>query len=121
MAGLQHSKIIIQKRVKSGKILPYIRSIDFRERGSFKAVSPGLLPPLGIIFGLFVALTAAQVWNDNERANTAVSREASALRAVVLLAASFPGQPQAQLRALLRGYIEQTATQEWTMMAHIAT
>jgi hypothetical protein len=48
---------------------------------SFKAVSPGLLPPLGIIFGLFVAFTAAQVWNDNERANTAVSREASALRA----------------------------------------
>ena len=29
--------------------------------GSFKAVSPGLLPPLGIIFGLFVAFTAAQV------------------------------------------------------------
>jgi hypothetical protein len=27
-----------------------------KERGrSFKAVSPGLLPPLGIIFGLFVA------------------------------------------------------------------
>jgi len=34
---------------------------------SFKAVSPGMLPPLGIIFGLFVAFTAAQVWNDNER------------------------------------------------------
>jgi uncharacterized protein YqgC (DUF456 family) len=30
-----------------------------------------MLPPLGIIFGLFVAFTAAQVWNDNERANTA--------------------------------------------------
>jgi hypothetical protein len=28
---------------------------------SFKAVSPGLLPPLGILFGLFVAFTAAQV------------------------------------------------------------
>ena len=40
-----------------------------KERGrSFKAVSPGLLPPLGIIFGLFVAFTAAQVWKDNERA-----------------------------------------------------
>jgi len=33
---------------------------------SFKAVSPGLLSPLGIIFGLFVAFTAAQVWTDNE-------------------------------------------------------
>jgi hypothetical protein len=37
---------------------------------SFKAVSPGLLPPLGIIFGLFVAFTAAQVWTDNEKART---------------------------------------------------
>ena len=54
---------------------------------SFKAVSPGMLPPLGIIFGLFVAFTAAQVWTDTERANTAVSREASTLRAVVILAA----------------------------------
>jgi hypothetical protein len=29
---------------------------------AFKAVSPGLLSPLAIIFGLFVAFTAAQVW-----------------------------------------------------------
>ena len=27
---------------------------------SFRAVSPGMLPPLGILFGLFVAFTAAQ-------------------------------------------------------------
>jgi hypothetical protein len=26
---------------------------------SFKAISPGMLPPLGIIFGLFVAFTAS--------------------------------------------------------------
>jgi hypothetical protein len=42
---------------------------------SFKAISPGMLPPLDIIFGLFVAFTAAQVWNDNERANTAFSHD----------------------------------------------
>src|SRR5262245_30339423 len=62
---------------------------------SFKAVSAGMLPPLGIIFGLFVAFTAAQVWNDNDRANAAVNREASALRAVVVLAGTFPGEPEA--------------------------
>src|SRR5262245_12099596 len=47
---------------------------------SFKAVSPGLLPPLGIIFGLFVVFTAAQVWTDNEKARAEIDREASALR-----------------------------------------
>jgi len=53
---------------------------------AFKTVSPGMLPPLEIPFGLFVAFTAAQVWNDTDRANTAVIREASALRAVVIRA-----------------------------------
>jgi hypothetical protein len=46
---------------------------------SFKSVSPGMPPPLGIIFGPFVAFTAAQVWSDNDRASSAVSHEASAL------------------------------------------
>jgi transposase-like protein len=57
---------------------------------AFKAVSPGMLPPLGILFGLFVAFTVVQVWNDNDRAKEAVDREASALRAVVILAPVFP-------------------------------
>src|SRR6202012_1091940 len=89
---------------------------------SLKAVSPAMLPPLCIIFGLFVAFTAAQVWGDNERANAAVNREASALRSVVIFAASFPGEPEARLRTLVRDYIEKAATQEWqTMAQQIAT
>jgi hypothetical protein len=40
---------------------------------AFKALSPGMLPPLGIIFGLFVAFLAAQVWSDVDRAQAAVS------------------------------------------------
>ena len=67
-------------------------SVGERAR-SFKAVSPGLLPPLGILFGLFIAFTATQVWNDNEKADSVVDREASALRTVVILAAAFPGEP----------------------------
>jgi hypothetical protein len=88
-----------------------------RRARSFKAVSPGMLPPLGIIFGLFVAFTAAQVWNDNERAEVAVNREASALRAVVVLASGFGGETEDQLRALSRKHIGETATNEWPMMA----
>src|SRR6266849_242944 len=57
----------------------------------FKGVSPGMLPPLGIIFGLFVAFIASQVWNDVDRATAAVNREANALSNLVLLAAAFPG------------------------------
>ena len=85
---------------------------------SFKAVSPGLLPPLGIIFGLFVAFTAAQVWTDNEKAKAEIDREASALRSAVILATSFPKESEVQLRELIRRYIADVATQEWPLMAH---
>jgi len=84
---------------------------------SFKTISPGMLPVLGIIFGLFVAFTAAQVWSDNERASSAVSREASALRSALVLASSFPGEPEDRLRSLVRAYIEEAASVEWPMMA----
>ena len=75
--------------------------------GAFKAVSPGLLPPPGVLFGLLVGFLAVQVWNDVGQAQTAVNREASALRSVVLLSASFPGAPQAKMRTLVRQHITQ--------------
>lgn len=84
----------------------------------FKGVSAGMLPPLGIMFGLFVAFIASQVWNDIDRANAAVNREASALSTVISLAASFPGEPQARLRDLTRRHIHEAVTYEWPMMAH---
>ncbi len=84
---------------------------------AFKAISPGMLPPLGIIFGLMVAFLAAQVWNDLDRASAAVNREASALRAVVILSASFPGDTETRLRDLIRRQIQDAVTKEWPTMA----
>jgi len=84
---------------------------------SLKTISPGMLPVLGIIFGLFVAFTAAQVWGDSDRASAAVSREASALRSVELLAAGLPAEQETRLRTLVRDYVGQAATVEWPMMA----
>ncbi|MFM0322793.1 bestrophin-like domain [Caballeronia glebae] len=86
-------------------------------RRSFTALSPGLLSPIGIIFGLLIAFTAAQVWNDTARANNAVDAEAGALRSVVVLSAVFPEDAQMQLRKLVREYIEYTVGTEWPMMA----
>lgn len=83
---------------------------------AFKAVSPGLLPPLGILFGLLVAFVAAQVWADLDRAHAAINREASALRAVVLLAGAFPGEPETRLRGLVSRHIENARDIEWPAM-----
>jgi hypothetical protein len=91
-------------------------AVDDQAR-AFKSLSPGMLPPLGIIFGLLVGFTAAQVWSDFERAKVAVVSEASALRGVVLLAASFPGEDEARLRALVGRHIEDAISKEWPAMA----
>lgn len=109
--------------VATGVIYWIVKALAVGDRArAFKGVSPGLLPPLGIIFGLFVAFVAAQVWNDVDRAKAAVAGEASALRAVVLLADSFPEEPRARLHTLVRRQITEAVTQEWPLMAqHHAT
>ena len=84
---------------------------------AFKALSPGMLPPLGIIFGLLVGFTAAQVWSDFEKAKVAVATEASALRSFVLLAARFPPEQASQLRTLVGEHIDEVVKEEWPAMA----
>ena len=83
----------------------------------FKGVSPSVLPPLGIIFALLVAFLVAQAWGDADRANAAVNQEASALRAVVLLSESFPGEARSFLRDRIQQHIQEARTQEWPAMA----
>jgi hypothetical protein len=89
-----------------------------KRREAFKAVSPGMLPPMGLLFGLIVGFLAAQVWSDASNAQQAVTREASALRATAILARTFPGERQARIDALLRSYIRDAADVEWPAMAH---
>jgi hypothetical protein len=88
-----------------------------RRARAFKALSPGMLPPLGIIFGLLVGFVAVQVWNDFDRAKLAVATEASALRGVVILAESVPEEQKAKLRHLVNRHIEEAVTKEWGSMA----
>ena len=45
---------------------------------TFKSVSPGMLPPLGILFALLVGFIAVEVWNNYDKAKLAVATEASA-------------------------------------------
>src|SRR5215813_888949 len=83
----------------------------------FQGASPGLLSPLGTIFGLLVVFTIFQVWGDFDRARMAVDHEASALRTVVLLATSFPGEPETQIRNLVRRHVDEAVLTEWSEMA----
>jgi len=99
-------------------IYAVVISLSTGERGrAFASISPGLLPPMGIIFALLVGFLAAQVWSSEERAAAAVSEEASSLRSVVLLSSEFPGPPEVRMRSLVRRHIEDAVTKEWSQMA----
>src|SRR5690242_9484972 len=75
-------------------------------------LSPGLLSPMGLIFGLLVA----DVWADRAQAAGAVSEEASALRDIDLLMRAFPTQ-HPQMQQLLRDQIDAYVTIEWPEMS----
>src|SRR3954452_9927246 len=80
---------------------------------AMRAVSPGLLPPLGIVFALIIGFLAAGVWGDSDKAKDAVSAEASALRSVVLLSNQLPHATATRMRVLVRRHIEDAVQREW--------
>jgi hypothetical protein len=89
---------------------------------AFKAISPGMLPPLGILFALLVGFIAVEVWNNYDKAKVAVASEASALRAILLLAGNYPEEPKTRIFALIDRHIEEAINKEWPAMArHRAT
>jgi hypothetical protein len=85
---------------------------------AFKAVSPGMLPPLGILFALLVGFIAVEVWSNFDKAKAAIATEASALRAVVLLAGIIPQGQKTRIDALINRHIKVAVNQEWPEMAH---
>src|SRR5687767_5534881 len=84
---------------------------------AFKAISPGMLPPLGILFALLVGFIAVEVWSNFDKAKAAVATEASALRAVVLLAGTLPPEQRRRVYALINRHIEEAVNKEWPEMA----
>jgi uncharacterized protein DUF4239 len=84
---------------------------------AFKAVSPGMLPPLGILFALLVGFIAVEVWNNFDKAKVAVASEAGALRSVVLLAENFPEEQKIRIHTLIDRHIEEAINKEWPAMA----
>jgi len=95
-------------------------AVNERAKG-FKAISPGMLPPLGILFALLVGFIAVDVWGNFAKAKAAITTEASALRAVVLLAGAFPDERRS-IYALVNRHIDECVNKEWPEMAqHRAT
>src|ERR687897_1399831 len=102
----------------AGGVYLVVTRLAVNERArAFKAVSPGMLPPLGILFALLVGFIAVEVWSNYDKAKAAVATEASALRAIVLLAGTFPDEQRARIYALINRHIEESVNKEWPEMA----
>jgi hypothetical protein len=91
-------------------------AVNERAKG-FKAVSPGMLPVLGVLFALLVGFIAVEVWGNFDKAKAAVATEASALRAVILLVGAFPDEQRTRFYALINRHIDESVNKEWPEMA----
>jgi hypothetical protein len=87
-------------------------------RGTMRVqLSPGVLSPVGIVFGLVVGFLVVGLWNNVGQARQEVNDEASALRSVVLLAHAFPGPAEIEMDSLIRQHINNAVHREWPLMA----
>lgn len=89
---------------------------DGERADALKAVSPGMLPPMGILFALIVGFLAVGVWGNVDRADDAIADEASGLRSVVILSDELPPDLGLRVRALVRSQIETAVNDEWPAM-----
>lgn len=102
----------------TGGIYLLVTRLAVNERArAFKAVSPGMLPPLGILFALLVGFIAVEVWSNFDKAKAAVATEASALRAVVLLAGTLSPEQRIRVYSLINRHIDEAVNKEWPDMA----
>lgn len=79
-------------------------------------VSPQLVAIIGLLFGLYMAFFANDIWSIRDRAQTMILEEADGLRGMLDVAGSLPVDAGAPLAAAVRGYVE-AAVREWPLLA----
>ena len=83
----------------------------------WKATSPAMLTPMGVIAGLLIAFLASRVWANLDHANSYVANEATAIHELILLADELPDGPRAALRGTLQNYLRYAQDEDWPAMA----
>lgn len=77
----------------------------------------GVLGAVGTIYGLILALSAVQVWQDYTNAGNAVTREAAEAGDLYRAAAAYGGSEGLRVEAAVRAYVESVVASEWLRMA----
>jgi hypothetical protein len=82
-----------------------------------KSVTPVILTPLSVVFGLLIAFLANRVWTNFDHAASYAAQEASSIRQAVLLTDAFPADTRHALRDSLRAYLDFVESKDWPAMA----
>lgn len=83
---------------------------------SLTNVSPQLVAIIGLLFGLYMAFFANDIWSIRDRAQSMILEEAGGLRGLLDVAESLPAETGAPLAAAVRTYIG-AALREWPLLA----
>jgi putative flippase GtrA len=79
-------------------------------------ISPQMAAIIGLLFGLYMAFFANDIWSIRDRAQTMILQEADGLRGVLTLAESLPTEMGAPLVGAVQAYIR-AAVEEWPLLA----
>lgn len=80
------------------------------------SMSPQVVAIIGLLFGLYMAFFANDIWNIRDRAQNMILQEADGLHGILNVAESLPAEVGAPLAAAVRGYV-QAVVQEWPLLA----
>lgn len=79
-------------------------------------ISPQLVAIIGLLFGLYMAFFANDIWSIRDRAQTMILQEADGLRGILDIAESLPAEASIPLVTAVRAYVE-AAVGEWPLLA----
>ncbi|MFO1371442.1 MAG: hypothetical protein U1F42_03290 [Candidatus Competibacteraceae bacterium] len=80
------------------------------------SISPQVVAIIGLLFGLYMAFFANDIWSIRDRAQAMILQEADGLHSILDVAESLPAGVGAPLAAAVRSYA-QAAVQEWPLLA----
>jgi hypothetical protein len=115
--GLLVVVVLVGMSIATATVYAGVMALARSPRGHRLEISPGMLPPMALVFALLVGFLVSQLWSNVADARAVVNQEASSLRSVVLLMHAFPRSSQATMDTFIREQIDTAAQREWPAMA----